>query len=37
MLFILALTEAVRSIFILCRLNWYWSSVEPSNMKLMVG
>ena len=37
MVLIRALTEAARSIFLLRRLDWYWSSVEPPNMKLMMG
>ena len=37
MVFIWALIEAERSIFLLCRLDWYWSSAGPPNMKLMVG
>ena len=32
-----ALAEAAQSIFLLCRLDWFWSSVGPPNMKLMVG
>ena len=32
-----ARTEAARSIFLLYRLDWYWSSAGPPNMKLMVG
>ena len=31
------LTKVARSIFLLCRLDWYWSSVGPPDMKLMVG
>ena len=32
-----ALTEAAQSIFLLCRLDWFWSSAGLPNMKLMVG
>ena len=35
--FIRALDETGRSILLLCYLDWYWSSVRPPNMKLMVG
>ena len=35
--FIQALAEAARNILLICRLDWYWSSVGPPNMKLMVG
>ena len=37
MVFIRVLTEAARSILLLCLLDLYWSSVGPLNMKLMVG
>ena len=37
MVFIRDLTEAVWSIFLLHRLDWYWCSAGPPNMKLMVG
>ena len=36
MVFIRALTEVARSIFLLRLLDCYWSSVGPLNMKLMV-
>ena len=32
-----ALTEAVRSDLLRCFLDWYWVSVGPPSMKLMVG
>ena len=37
MVFILVLTEVTWSIFLLCRLDWNWSSVGPPNTKLIVG
>ena len=36
-MFIRALVEVARSILLLCCLDWYWSSIGPPNMKLMVG
>ena len=35
--FIWALAETAQSILLLCRLDWYWSSAGPLNMKLIVG
>ena len=37
MVFTRALTEAACSIFRLCLLDRYWSSIRPPNTKLMVG
>ena len=35
--FTLALTEAARSIFLLCFLDCYWLSCGPPSIKLMAG
>ena len=37
MVFIRALTEAARSIFLIRLLDLYWSLTRPPNIKLMVG